>query len=173
MLTAMTPMVWMSLLILAVIYAFVCKNIVKAVDTAWPLFGVSCQQNHSRLFLAILLISMLFLTNAYQAGISSELMAFSEFPSFWDFIIKGSSLDLGNLFIPILPFINFFMPLAHRNWMKQHFHGREFTDILMANASLNNLNKGEFARFLKKSDGNKVVLSAVVHDNYGMGLYQR
>lgn len=171
MFAAMTPMIWLSLLILLIIYSFFCKSLMKAVDIIRPLFGISCVLNHQRIFLSILLISMVWLTNAYQAGISSELLSFSKFPTFLDFIKEGYKLDFGNLCRYIMPFLNLILSVAERTWLKKHFNGLDFSDIFITNASLYNIDDKGFARFLKQSVENKVILSAVVHDKYGMGLY--
>ncbi len=37
-LTAMTPMVWVGLIIVVVLYSLMCQHLIKAMDIIWPLF---------------------------------------------------------------------------------------------------------------------------------------
>ncbi len=166
--TAMTPTVWLTLFITVLLYGFVCRRWIKALDILWPLFGISCRFTHSRIFLAILLISMVCMTSTYQAGISSENMAFSEFPTFMDFMVKGYRIDVGSGIAPFMPLLSLYMPEVKRDWIRTHFRGRNFSDLFIGNVSFNNGSKNELSSYLKQSTQKKLLLSPTASYKYGL-----
>ncbi len=171
MLTAMAPPVWMALVATVILYAFVRQHLIKGLDIIWPLFGVSCNYKHPRGFLGILLLSMVWLSNTYQGGISSESMAFSEFPTFFDMINKGYKLEIGGWFSNFIPFWDLFLQPEVFDAIEPILNGKPLSHFLVGTVAKNDLQKDQFPIFLDKCTKSKSAISVVIDGTFGTGFY--
>ncbi len=176
MVTAMARTVWMGLIATVIIYAFVCKHILKAFDIMWPLFGICCKFNHQRDFFGVLLVSMVWLSSAYQGSISIEHMKFSEFPTLMDFMNNGYKIEIGARFRYTISLVEIFVPLSILDIFKPITKAMDlgpsnsFTDLLVSNSTEKDFERNKFTHFLKQCTKNKVVFAVIIHETFGVGF---
>lgn len=161
-LSAVEYAVWILLVLLAIVYAFVKSSLLHGLDVILPLFGVSCQLTHGRLLIGIPLMSMAILSCAYQSCISVDFMSFQEVPCFEQLISAGYKIGFPK-YMQVLKLLFLYMiPQPELKLAKDRLGGKNLGEVIIADIDVEQAQRDGLIKCLESAVQNKIMLSLLL-----------
>lgn len=102
MVTTIKPSAWLCLLIILLLFSFLHKSFFQGFDLIWPLFGISCELNHSRQVVGLYFIWITLINLGYSSNLSSDSLKLKALPDLVELVEIGYKLlDDGGSFAGI------------------------------------------------------------------------
>lgn len=161
-LSAVEYSVWILLVLLAIVYAFVKSSLHHGLDVILPLFGVSCQLTHGRLLIGIPLMSMALLSCSYQSYISVDLMIFPEVPSFEQLISAGYKIGFPKYMQIVIPLFPYLISKQEVKLVEDRLGGKDLGEFFVANIDVEQVQRDGLVKCLESFVKNKILLSLLL-----------